>query len=108
VQSRDYIFGEVDVQADVLLRWQALSSRSREASAQIRKLTDAAWRGGVFLVSHGWFHPENHPELRQFQPRAKLVGTGEILDNLKRYDNESPYRRRLKASSLFAHLSRYG
>jgi len=40
----------------------------------IRKLTDAARRGEVFLVSHGDFHPANDPEFKHFPPHC-LKGT---------------------------------
>lgn len=40
----------------------------------IRKLTDAARRDQVFLVSHGCFHPANDPEFKQFPPHC-LKGT---------------------------------
>jgi nicotinamidase/pyrazinamidase len=40
----------------------------------IRKLTDAARRGDVFLVSHGCFHPPDDPEFKQFPPHC-LKGT---------------------------------
>src|SRR5258707_5239287 len=40
----------------------------------IRKLTDAARRDEVFLVSHGCFHPANDPEFKQFPPHC-LKGT---------------------------------
>ncbi len=36
----------------------------------IRKLTDAARRGDVFLVSHGCFHPADDPEFKQFPPHC--------------------------------------
>src|ERR1019366_8529751 len=36
----------------------------------IRKLTDAARRDEVFLVSHGDFHPANDPEFKQFPPHC--------------------------------------
>ena len=36
----------------------------------IRKLTDAARRGEVFLVSHGCFHTANDPEFQQFPPHC--------------------------------------
>jgi nicotinamidase-related amidase len=36
----------------------------------IRKLTDAARRGDVFLVSHGCFHTANDPEFQQFPPHC--------------------------------------
>jgi len=40
----------------------------------IRKLTNAARRGEVFLVSHGCFHPADDPEFKQFPPHC-LKGT---------------------------------
>jgi nicotinamidase/pyrazinamidase len=40
----------------------------------IRKLTDAARRDEVFLVSHGCFHPADDPEFQQFPPHC-LKGT---------------------------------
>jgi nicotinamidase/pyrazinamidase len=40
----------------------------------IRKLTDVARRGEVFLVSHGDFHPANDPEFEHFPPHC-LKGT---------------------------------
>ena len=40
----------------------------------IRKLTDAARRNEVFLVSSGDFHPPNDPEFQQFPPHC-LKGT---------------------------------
>src|SRR5260221_8054108 len=40
----------------------------------IRKLTDAARRDEVFLVSHGCFHPVDDPEFQQF-PAHCLKGT---------------------------------
>lgn len=40
----------------------------------IRKLTDAARRGEVFLVSHGCFHTPNDPEFQQFPPHC-VAGT---------------------------------
>ena len=36
----------------------------------IRKLTDAARRGEVFLVSHGCFHTPDDPEFKQFPPHC--------------------------------------
>ena len=36
----------------------------------IRRLTDAARRGEVFLFSHGCFHTANDPEFQQFPPHT--------------------------------------
>ena len=75
MQSRDFIFWEVDVQADFMLPGGKLYVPGAEKLlANIRKLTDAARRGQVFLVSHGCFHPANDPEFQQFPPHC-LKGT---------------------------------
>ncbi len=75
MQSRDYIFWEVDVQTDFMLPGGKLYVPGAEKLLpNIRKLTDAARRGDVFLVSHGCFHPPNDPEFKQFPPHC-LKGT---------------------------------
>jgi len=75
MQSRDYIFWEVDVQADFMLPGGKLYVPGAEKLLpNIRKLTDAARRGDVFLVSHGCFHPTKDPEFKQFPPHC-LKGT---------------------------------
>ncbi len=75
MQSRDYIFWEVDVQADFMLPGGKLYVPGAEKLLpNIRKLTDAARPGEVFLVSHGCFHTANDPEFKQFPPHC-LKGT---------------------------------
>jgi nicotinamidase/pyrazinamidase len=75
MQSRDYIFWEVDVQADFMLPGGKLYVPGAEKLLpNIRKLTDAARNDEVFLVSHGCFHPANDPEFKQFPPHC-LKGT---------------------------------
>src|SRR5258708_5955493 len=75
MQSRDYIFWEVDAQADFILPGGKLYVPGAEKLLpNIRKLTDAARRDEVFLVSHGCFHPANDPEFKQFPPHC-LKGT---------------------------------
>jgi nicotinamidase/pyrazinamidase len=75
MQSRDYIFWEVDVQADFMLPGGKLYvSGAEKILPNIRKLTDAARRNEVFLVSHGCFHPADDPEFTQF-PSHCLKGT---------------------------------
>jgi nicotinamidase/pyrazinamidase len=75
MQSRDYIFWEVDVQADFMLPGGKLYvPEAEKLLPNIRKLTDAARRGEVFLVSHGCFHTANDPEFKQFPPHC-LKGT---------------------------------
>src|SRR5216683_6104159 len=69
--SRDFVFWEVDVQADFMLPGGKLYVPGAEKLLpNIRKLTDAARRGEVFLVSHGCFHPANDPEFKQFPPHC--------------------------------------
>jgi len=71
MQSRDFIFWEVDVQADFMLPGGKLYVPGAEKLLpNIRKLTDAARRGDVFLVSHGCFHSPNDSEFKQFPPHC--------------------------------------
>jgi len=73
--SRDFVFWEVDVQADFMLPGGKLYVPGAEKLLpNIRKLTDAARRNQVFLVSHGCFHPADDPEFQQFPPHC-LKGT---------------------------------
>ena len=75
MRSREYIFWEVDVQADFMLPGGKLYVPGAEKLLpNIRKLTDAARHDEVFLVSHGCFHPANDPEFKQF-PQHCLKGT---------------------------------
>ena len=95
MQSRDFIFWEVDVQADFMLPGGKLYVPGAEKLLpNIRKLTDAARRGEVFLVSHGDFHPANDPEFKQFPPHclkrtagAELVPEA-LTDNFVRVEND--------------------
>lgn len=95
MQSRDFIFWEVDVQADFMLPGGKLYVPGAEKLLpNIRRLTDAARRGQVFLVSHGDFHPANDPEFKHFPPHC-LKGTpgAELLPealtgNYVRIENE--------------------
>jgi nicotinamidase/pyrazinamidase len=96
MQSRDYIFWEVDVQADFMLPGGKLYVPGAEnILPNIRKLTDAARRDEVFLVSHGCFHPPNDPEFKQFPPHC-LKGTAgaefvpdALSDNFVRVENDA-------------------
>jgi nicotinamidase/pyrazinamidase len=95
MRSRDYIFWEVDVQADFMLPGGKLYVPGAEKLLpNIRKLTDAARRGEVFLVSHGDFHPANDPEFKHFPPHC-LKGTAgaelvpeALAENLVRVEND--------------------
>jgi len=69
--SRDVILWEVDVQADFVLPGGNLYVPGAEKLLpNIRRLTDAARAGKVFLVSHGDFHTPNDPEFKIFPPHC--------------------------------------
>lgn len=69
--SRDFIFWEVDVQSDFMLPGGKLYVPGAEKLLpNIRRLTDAARQGRVFLVSHGCFHTPNDPEFKSFLPHC--------------------------------------
>jgi nicotinamidase/pyrazinamidase len=69
--SREFIFWEVDVQADFMLPGGKLYVPGAEKLLpNIRRLTDAAWQGQVLLVSHGCFHAPDDPEFKIFPPHC--------------------------------------
>jgi len=69
--SQDFIFWEVDVQADFMLPGGNLYVPGAEKLLpNIRRLTDAARQGRVFLVSHGCFHTPDDPEFKIFPPHC--------------------------------------
>ena len=69
--SRNVIFWEVDCQADFMLPGGKLYVPGAEKLLpNIRRLTNAAREGKVFLVSHGCFHTSNDPEFKQFPPHC--------------------------------------
>jgi nicotinamidase/pyrazinamidase len=73
--SPKFIFWEVDVQADFMLPGGHLYVPGAEKLLpNIRRLTDAARHGQVFLVSHGCFHTPKDPEFQIFPPHC-LKGT---------------------------------
>ncbi len=75
MRSPDFIFWEVDVQRDFMLPGGKLYVPGAEKLLpNIRRLTDAARRGEVLLVSSGDFHSPNDPEFKQFPPHC-LKGT---------------------------------
>ena len=95
MHSRNFIFWEVDVQADFMLPGGKLYVPGAEKLLpNIRKLTDAARRDEVFLVSHGDFHSANDPEFKQFPPHCLKGSPGaELLpealtDNYVRIEND--------------------
>ena len=73
--SRNVVFWEVDTQADFMLPGGNLYVPGAERLLpKIRRLTDAARDGRVFLVSHGCFHTKNDPEFKTFPPHC-IKGT---------------------------------
>src|SRR5271169_2411223 len=69
--NRDFIFWEVDVQRDFMLPGGKLYVPGAEKLApNIRKLTDAARRDEVLLISSGDFHAPNDAEFQQFLPHC--------------------------------------
>jgi nicotinamidase/pyrazinamidase len=73
--SRDVIFWEVDTQADFMLPGGKLYVPGAERLLpNIRRLTDAARQGRVFLVSHGCYHTTDDPEFKTFPPHC-IKGT---------------------------------
>lgn len=105
--SRDFIFWEVDVQRDFMLPGGKLYVPGAEKLLpNIRRLTDAARRGKVFLVSHGCFHTPDDPEFKQFPPHcvkgtpgAELVPEA-LTDSFVRVENRAD-------ATLPADLSKY-
>ena len=73
--SSNLIFWEVDTQADFMLPGGKLYvSGAERLLPNIRRLTDAARRGRVFLVSHGCYHTKDDPEFQTFPPHC-IKGT---------------------------------
>jgi nicotinamidase/pyrazinamidase len=94
--SQDFIFWEVDVQADFMLPGGNLYVPGAEKLLpNIRRLTDAARQGRVFLVSHGCFHTPDDPEFKIFPPHcvkgtagAELVPEA-LTDKVARVRNDA-------------------
>jgi nicotinamidase/pyrazinamidase len=73
--SEKVVFWEVDTQADFMLPAGKLYVPGAEKLLpNIRRLTDAARQGRVFLVSHGCFHTADDPEFKIF-PAHCVQGT---------------------------------
>jgi nicotinamidase/pyrazinamidase len=69
--SNDFVLWEVDVQADFMLPGGRLYVPGAEKLLpNVRRLTDAARQGLVFLVSHGCFHTPDDPEFKIFPPHC--------------------------------------
>jgi nicotinamidase/pyrazinamidase len=75
MRSSNIVFWEVDTQADFMLPGGKLYVPGAERLLpNIRRLTDAARQGRVFLVSHGCFHTKDDPEFKTFPPHC-IKGT---------------------------------
>jgi nicotinamidase/pyrazinamidase len=92
--SRDLILWAVDVQSDFMLPGGKLYVPGAERLLPtIRRLSDAARRGEVFLVSHGCFHTRDDPEFQHFPPHCVKGTPGAefvpevITDNFIRLEN---------------------
>ena len=73
--SQKIVFWEVDTQKDFMLPGGKLYVPGAERLLpNIRKLTDAARQGRVFLISHGCFHATGDPEFQTFPPHC-IKGT---------------------------------
>lgn len=73
--SRKVVLWEVDTQVDFMLPGGNLYVLGAERLLpNIRKLTDAARQGRVFLVSHGCYHTKDDPEFQTFPPHC-IKGT---------------------------------
>ena len=69
--SRKIVLWEVDTQKDFMLPGGKLYVPGAEQLLpNIKKLTDAARQGHVFLVSHGCFHTKDDPEFSTFPPHC--------------------------------------
>ncbi len=105
--SRNVVFWEVDAQADFMLPGGKLYVPGAEKLLpNIRRLTDAARQGRVFLVSHGCYHFKDDPEFAIFPPHcvkgtpgARLVPDA-LTEKVVSVPNEP-------AASLPDDLSRY-
>jgi len=105
--SRNVVFWEVDAQADFMLPGGKLYVPGAEKLLpNIRRLTDAARQGRIFLVSHGCYHTKNDPEFAIFPPHcvkgtpgANLVPEA-LTEKVVTVPNEA-------AASLPPDLSRY-
>jgi nicotinamidase/pyrazinamidase len=75
--SRNVVFWEVDTQVDFMLPGGKLYVPGAERLLpNIRKLTNAARQGHVFLVSHGCYHSKDDPEFKKFPPHCIKGTTG--------------------------------
>jgi nicotinamidase/pyrazinamidase len=105
--SRNVVFWEVDTQADFMLPGGKLYVPGAERLVpNIRRLTEAARQGRVFLVSHGCFHTPDDPEFKTFPPHCIKGSAGSayipeaLTDKVITIPNQS-------AATLPSDLSQY-
>jgi len=80
VLSQTVVLWEVDTQADFMLPGGKLYVPGAERLLpNIRKLTEAARQGRVFLISHGCFHARDDPEFQRFPPHCIKGTAGSAL-----------------------------
>jgi nicotinamidase/pyrazinamidase len=96
MMSRKVIFWEVDTQKDFMLPDGKLYVPGAERLLpNIRKLTQAARDGRVFLVSHGCYHTPDDPEFKIFPPHCVKGTPGAeyvpeaLADKVLRIPNEA-------------------
>lgn len=97
--SADIVLWEVDPQADFMLPSGKLYVPGAEKLLpNIRKLTDAARAGRVFLVSHGCYHAPDDPEFAQFPAHCARGTAGAefvpeaLADKVLRIPNDPAFR----------------
>lgn len=105
--SRNVVFWEVDAQADFMLPGGKLYVPGAEKLLpNLRRLTDAAREGRVFLVSQGCYHTKDDPEFAIFPPHCVkgTPGAGLVPEALTERVVTVPNE---TAASLPDDLSRY-
>ena len=107
--SRNLVFWEVDAQADFMLPGGKLYVPGAEKLLpNIRRLTDAARQGHVFLVSHGCYHTKDDPEFAIFPPHCVkgTPGANLVPEALTERVVTVPNERRLPCPLIFRATSR--
>ncbi len=80
MSSRNLVFWEVDTQADFMRPGGKLYVPGAERLLpNIRRLTDAARKGRVLLVSHGCYHTQDDPEFQTFPPHCIQGTPGSVV-----------------------------
>ena len=107
--SRSLVFWVVDAQADFMLPGGKLYVPGAEKLLpNIRKLTDAARRGHVFLVSHGCYHTQDDPEFSTFPPHCikGTPGADFVPEASPSAWSPFPTKPRLRCRRIFRNINR--